>query len=383
MNEQTEKTLRSEVQLREGFWDQHPLVKEFVRDQVPMILGVFAIGVLISYIQHGYLPGGNLAFPIAGVKVPIWHLLWMGLWTGYTMGLVGEASGIFSLPYSMSVLQFTSVSVSPTSLITTFINPFGALLGYWRGKQWNLDLALWLCVGAVLGSPIGPFIRVYLLNDPVPFKAAIGLALAIMAVHLWIQITPWYLRRTARQRAFKEKFDSMMKECLKAGKAPCGLPSDFRIVTLEKSWKRIRIGYWGEEQSFSVPVMLLIGFTVGVVASTLGVGGGFMLVPILVSFFGLPMYVLVAATIPFVITLSITGLISYTLTLPLLTGNSAPPDWSFGLFVASGAILGAWIASKTQKFIPEKYLKPMLGTVTGLVGILYIINYFWRLPFHV
>ncbi len=383
MNEQTEKTLRSEVQLREGFWDQHPLVKEFVRDQVPMILGVFAIGVLISYIQHGYLPGGDLAFPIAGVKVPIWHLLWMGFWTGYTMGLVGEASGIFSLPYSMSVLQFTSVSVSPTSLITTFINPFGALLGYWRGKQWNLDLALWLCVGAVLGSPIGPFIRVYLLNDPVPFKAAIGLALAIMAVHLWMQITPWYLRRTARQRAFKEKFDNMMKECLKAGKAPCGLPSDFRIVTLEKSWKRIRIGYWGEEQSFSVPVMLLIGFTVGVVASTLGVGGGFMLVPILVSFFGLPMYVLVAATIPFVITLSITGLISYTLTLPLLTGNSAPPDWSFGLFVASGAILGAWIASKTQKFIPEKYLKPMLGTVTGLVGLLYIINYFWRLPFHV
>jgi hypothetical protein len=91
----------------------------------------------------------------------------------------------------------------------------------------------------------------------------------------------------------------------------------------------------------------------------------------------------VAATIPFVIVLSITGLISYVFTIPMLTGVSAAPDWSFGLFVASGAILGAWIASKTQKFIPEKYLKPMLGVITGVVGILYIIQYFWHIPFTV
>ena len=84
----------------------------------------------------------------------------------------------------MSVLQFGSVSVSPTTLIITFLNPFGALLGFWRGRQWNLDLALWPCLGAVIGSPIGPFIRVYWLSDPVPFKALIGVALLLMSVHL-------------------------------------------------------------------------------------------------------------------------------------------------------------------------------------------------------
>jgi len=365
------------------FWEKHPLLKELLRDQVPLVFGIFLFAVMAAYLQHGFLPGTDRAFPIANVRVPIWHLLWLGLWTGYAMGLVGEASGIFSLPYSMSILQFTSVAVSPTSLVTTFLNPFGALLGFWRNRQWNLDLALWLCIGAVIGSPIGPFIRVFLLNDPVPFKAIIGIALFLMAIHLWIQITPWYLKRTERQRSFKEKFDAMMQKNFESGKAPSGLPADFRIKTVERSFKRVQICYWGEKQSFSTPVMLLIGFIVGVVASTLGVGGGFMLVPILVTFFGLPLYVLVAATIPFVITLSLTGLISYTFTLPLLTDVMMPPDLSFGLFVASGAILGAWIASKTQKFIPETYLKPILGTVTGLVGVLYILNYFWRLPFHI
>lgn len=370
-------------QQKDGFWIQHPLIKEFIRDQIPMILVVFIAAVVISYLQHGFLPGGDMAFPIAGIRVPIWHLLWMGFWTGYTMGIVGEASGIFALPYSMSVLQFSSVAVSPTTLVVTFLNPFGALLGFWRNRQWNWDLAKWLCLGAVLGAPIGPFIRVYLLNDPVPFKAAIGLALLIMSIHLCMQVTPWYLKRTVRQRAFKEKFDALVKECLNAGKAPCGLPADFRIQTLENNFKRVKIGYWGEEQSFSVPTMLMIGFIVGVVSAALGVGGGFILVPILVSFYGLPIYVMVAATIPFVITLSLTGLLSYTITMPILTGVSASPDWSFGLFVASGAILGAWVASKTQKFIPERFLKPMLGVVTGAVALLYIINFFWKLPFKV
>ncbi|MGD9043902.1 MAG: sulfite exporter TauE/SafE family protein [Desulfobacterales bacterium] len=356
---------------------------EFFRDQLPIIAIVFIAAIVASILQHGYLAGGHRPFSIAGVRVPIWHLLWMGFWTGYIMALVGEASGIFSLPYSMSILQFTSVSVSPTGLITTFLNPFGALLGFYRNRQWNLDLAMGLCLGAVLGAPIGPFIRVYYLSDPKPFKAVIGVALVLMSVHLMVQVTPWYLRRTARQREFKEKFDLMKSQRIRAGKAPSGLPDDFKITTVEKSITKVTIRYWDETRTFNVPVMVLIGFIVGVISSALGVGGGFMLVPILVTFFGLPMYVLVAATIPFVIVLSLTGLFSYAVIVPMLSGAIAAPDWSFGLFIACGAIFGAWSASKTQRFIPEKLLKPILGAVTGMVGVLYVINYFWSLPFKV
>ena len=133
---------RYRTRLLRDYWANHPLLTEFLRDQLPIIAIVFIAGIIASILQHGYLAGGNQPFSVAGVKVPIWHLLWMGFWTGYIMALVGEASGIFSLPYSMSILQFTSVSVSPTGLITTFLNPFGALLGFYRNRQWNLDLAM-------------------------------------------------------------------------------------------------------------------------------------------------------------------------------------------------------------------------------------------------
>ena len=96
-----------------NYWANHPLLTEFLRDQLPITAAVFIAGIIASYLQHGYLAGGDLPFSIAGVTVPIWHLLWMGFWTGYTMALVGEASGIFSLPYSMSVLQFFQCDYKP------------------------------------------------------------------------------------------------------------------------------------------------------------------------------------------------------------------------------------------------------------------------------
>ena len=147
----------------------------------------------------------------------------------------------------------------------------------------------------------------------------------------------------------------MMKERLFQGKAPSGLPEDFKIKTIERSFQRITIEYWEETQSFNVPLLILIGFIVGIAASALGVGGGFILVPIMVTFYGLPLYVLVAATIPYVITLSLTGLFSYTVTLPLMTGISTPPDWNFGLFRDGQSWEHGWLPrpKNSSRRVPE------------------------------
>lgn len=361
---------------------RYPVLRELVYEQAPLAVGVLLAAFAVGYFQYGFIPGGERAFPVAGVAVAPWHLVWMGFWTGYAMAVVGQASGTFTLAYSASVLQFTGLALSPTTLLTTFLNPFGALLGFKRGRQWNLDMAVWLCLGAILGAPLGPFLRVYGLSDPVPFKALIGLALLVTAIQLCVEATPWYLRRGARRRAFKQKFDAH-EAAARAARISTGRPQDFQIVTVARSLGQVRIAYWGAEVTLTTPAMLFIGFIVGIAGSALGIGGGFLLVPILVIAYGLPLYVVVAASIPYVVVLSFAGLFGYLVTLPLLTGVSIPPDWSFGLFVASGAIAGSWLAAKTQRFIPEIYLKPALGVVTGIVGVLYVANYFGALPFQV
>ena len=52
-----------------------------------------------------------------------------------------------------------------------------------------------------------------------------------------------------------------------------------------------------------------------------------------------------------------------------------------GFFAAAGGIFGSWAASKTQMYVPEHFLKLMLGGVTGVVGALYVVDFFHPLPF--
>ena len=370
-------TVAAAAKRRQSLWT------ELLRDQAPIIGAVLIMGVAASYLQHGFLVGGDRPFPLAGVTVPLWHLLWLGFWTGYTMALVGEATGIFSLPYAMSILRFDNIHVSPTNLVITVINPLGALLGFRRAGQWNVDFALWPCLGALIGSEAGPFIRVKYLSDPVPFKALVGLALFWLGAHLVWEITPWYLRKRDAQRLFLERFRARAREAAEAGRLPSGIPEGARIQTLERSWRHVRIGFLDQQWNLSVPMLFALGLGVGVVASTFGVGGGFLMTPLLVTLFKLPIYVIVAATIPFVMVQSIVGLFSYLVVVPALTGHYEPPEWAFGFLAAAPAVFGAWLAAKTQRFVPEAYLKLVAGVITGLGGLLYLINYFVRLPFRI
>jgi uncharacterized membrane protein YfcA len=337
--------------------------REFWHQQAPIVAALLAAGYAAGYLQHGFLPGGEHAFPLAGVRVPIWHVVWMGAWTGYTMALVGEAAGIFALPYSMSVLQFSSAHVTPTTQVLTFLNPIGALLGFRRSGQWNLDFAKWVCIGGAAGGLVGPFLRLTLFSEPKPFQLLVGLMLVFVGVHLL--------------------HDSIARAKAPAPGAIESRTGPARIETVERSRGRTVIAYFGDRWSLSNAALLVTGAGVGVIASALGVGGGFLLVPIFAAFFRLPMYVLVAATIPFVIVLSAVGLLTYAIVMPMIVSVAIQPEWSWGLLAAAGGSFGSWCAAKTQRWVPEHLLKLMLGGVTAIAGALYVLNFFVPLPFRV
>lgn len=356
------------------------ITREFLAEQLPLIALTFAAGLAAAYLQHGTLPGGDVAFPVAGVRVPVWHLVWMGAWTGYTLALVGEASGIFALPYTMSVLQFSSPAVSPTTQILTLFNPLGALFGFRRNRQWNLDFALWVCVGGASGALIGPFVRLTWLSDVKPFTFAVGLALVFVGGHLCVAAVRGFRARRS-SAGIDARFRAEARARRAAGRPPAGVPPGTPIETLGKAGDRITIGFWGDAWTVRPSALFAIGFGVGIVSSALGVGGGFLLVPILAALYRLPMYVVVAATIPYVIVLSLVALVTYSGILPAITGTAITPEWSWGLFAAAGGIFGSWAAAKTQRFVPEYSLKAMLGALTAAAGALYVLDMFLELPF--
>lgn len=340
---------------------------EFVQQQLPLLLALLALGFAAAWLQYGYLPGGARPFPQAGVRVPIWHIVWMGVWTGYTMALVGQAAGIFALPYSASVLQFSNAHVTPTMLVLTFLNPLGALLGFRRSGQWNLDLAVAVCLGGAVGGVIGPFLRATVLADADTFRCALGLMLASFGAQL--------SHKALRDR---RRFGRVLGHDFVApasGTAQGTAVAKFRIDTVQRSIGSIAIRFGTEQRVLSNASLFLIGAGVGVISSALGVGGGFLLVPIFASAYRLPLYVMVAATIPYTITLSFAGILTFIFILPLLGHPAIAPEWSWGFFAAAGGVFGSWWAAKTQLYVPEHLLKLMLGGVTGVIGVAYVARY--------
>jgi uncharacterized protein len=342
------------------------VAREFIFQQAPFIVLALILGYLSAHLQHGFVPDGSKPYPLAQVRVPVWHVIWMGAWTGYTMALVGQAAGIFALPYTTSILQFSNVHVTPSTLLLTFLNPFGALLGFRRTGQWNLDFAAWLCAGGVIGGLIGPFLRSTVLAASAPFRFLLGLALAFVGGQLLHKSLDGFSAAapTPTPRGGRPDFGS-------------------RIETLSKGAGRLTIGYRGESWTLSVWVLFCIGAAVGSISAALGLGGAFLIVPILVVVYKLPMYVVPAATIPYAVVLSAVGLITYCIILPFFGAAPIQPEWAWGFFAAAGGIFGSWAAAKTQLYVPEHLLNVMLGGVTGAVGLLYVINFFFHLPFKI
>ncbi len=346
------------------------VAREFLVQQAPFILATLALGYLSAFLQHGFVPDGEHAYPLAGVRVPVWHVVWMGAWTGYTMALVAQAAGVFALPYTMSVLQFSNAHVTPTTLLLTFLNPIGALLGFRRTGQWNLDFAGWLCAGGVVGGLLGPFLRATVLAAAGPFRFTLGLALAFFGIQLCY--------KALQRPAARLEPDAAVA----APKEPVQ-PARVRIETLAHRRGRLTLGYLGQSWTLNQWTLFAIGALVGVISAALGVGGGFLIVPLLVAAYRLPLYVLPAATIPYAVVLSAVGLFAYCVVLPLAGAAPIQPEWAWGFFAGAGGIFGSWVAAKTQLFVPEHLLKIMLGAVTGVVGTLYVLDFFVPLPFRI
>jgi uncharacterized protein len=342
------------------------MLQELFRQQLPIIAALLAAGFAAAYLQHGFLPGGDRPFPLAGVGVPIWHLIWMGVWTGYITALVGQAAGIFALPYSTSVLQFDNPHVTPTMLVLTLFNPIGALLGFRRGGQWNLDLAAAVCAGGLVGGLIGPFFRATVLADSQAFRAALGAALVLFGLQLCYGAVRNYHRfgRRLGRHFFENSEDGQEADT----------HNKVGIETTLRSFSRIRIRFGSEERQLSNIQLFVAGLGVGIFSSALGVGGGFLLVPIFAIAWRLPIYIMVAATIPYTLILSFAAIVTFIFVLPLAGTPAIDPEWSWGFFSAAGGVFGSWFASKNQIYVPEHFLSGFLGSLTGLVGLLYVLN---------
>ena len=105
----------------------------------------------------------------------------------------------------------------------------------------------------------------------------------------------------------------------------------------------------------------LSGFLAGILSGLLGVGGGIIMVPLMVSFFGINQHQAHATSLAVIIPTAIISSIIY--------GFHGQIDLSIAVNLAIGSIIGAAIGAKLMPKIPAMQLKRLFWILLVLVGI--------------
>lgn len=103
----------------------------------------------------------------------------------------------------------------------------------------------------------------------------------------------------------------------------------------------------------------LLGVAVGFLSGYLGLGGGFLIVPLLQSVFGFTMKQATGTSLVAVAILAVPGFVAHA-----LLGNVL---WAVGLLLVAGSVAGARLGAAAVKRVNERLL-------TGLFGILLVVS---------
>jgi hypothetical protein len=118
-----------------------------------------------------------------------------------------------------------------------------------------------------------------------------------------------------------------------------------------------------EIKQHSKIVLLIVGFIVGVIAMSIGVGGAIMLIPILVSFMRYPLKIATSLSLFFVIFSSVAGFISLSL--------SGQMPFYEGLIIGTASLIGVFFGIKTKNLTGAKnYKKSILIMNVVILGIM-------------
>ncbi len=290
-----------------------------------------------------------MLFPVSGVEVPVYLPFLAGFLVAYFCSMGGISGAFLLLPFQVSFLGYTAPSVSATNQFFNIVATPGGVWRYGREGRLMLPLAMVCACATLPGVVLGTYIRLEFLSDTQTFMAFAALVLLFVGGRLL-----WDLRGTAARPA----------------------PGTARPQRLQSPWYKPRFLYRGEEFTYSVPsVVALTGF-IGVIGGMYGVGGGSLLSPFLVAFFGLPVYVVAGPTLLCTLMTSVAGVLCYTFFAPYYPSMSVLPDYALGLLMGCGGLVGMYAGARTQKFLPQRPIKALVAGLALLTALVWGLKAF-------
>ena len=296
-------------------------------------------------------------FPVSGVDVnPLLPLL-VAFAVSALTAPAGVSGAFLLLPFQVSVLGFTSPAVSPTNLVYNILATPGGVYRYVHEGRVVWPLAGIVILGTLPGAFVGALLRVTLLSDPRAFELFVGLVLLYFGVRLLYGVLASFGWRGS------------------AGEGEAPLPGRSSVRIVGTSPLRVEYEYGGKSYAFSAPAVCALSLGVGVIGGIYSIGGGSIIAPFLVTVFGLPVYTIAGATLIGTFVTSVAGVAFFEFLAATgfgPAGTPVAPDWLLGLTLGVGGLAGTYAGARLQRYVPERFIRGVLGTLVTLLALRYI-----------
>lgn len=284
----------------------------------------------------------QIYLPIAELPVSIFLVLGMGLAVGFISGMFGIGGGFLMTPLLIFIGVPPAVSVaSVTSHIAA--SSFSGAISYWRKRAIDVALALMLLGGGIVGTAVGVwlFTKLRTLDQ---LDLVIGLSYVTL-----LSVVGGLMVYEAAIAIMRERH-GMPPTIRRPGSHAWfhGLPFKIRF-------KRSKI------YVSSIPVWA-IGFVIGFVGAIMGIGGGFLLVPMLI-------YLLRVPTATVIGTSMVLTLVTMASATVMHAATNHQVDAVLSLILMIGGVIGATFGARTGQRMRGERLRMLLGLLVLAVGL--------------
>lgn len=278
--------------------------------------------------------------PIAEVSVNAFLLLGLG-------GIVGVLSGMFGVGggFLMTPLLFF-IGIPPAVAVATEANQivassFSGVLAHFKRKTVDLKMGVVLLIGGLVGAALG----VQVFNT----LRAMG------QVDLLVKLCYVVFLGIIGLLMFVESLNTIRKSRKAKGAAPPRRHHRGLIHALPFKMRFRTSGLY-----LSVIPPLLVGLAVGVLASIMGVGGGFIMVPAMIYILGMPTKVVVGTSL-----FQIIFVTAFSTLLHATTNFTV--DMVLAVLLLVGGVIGAQIGTRIGVYLKAEQLRILLAIMVLVV----------------
>ena len=284
----------------------------------------------------------QIYLPIADIPVNVFLVLAMGLAVGFLSGMFGIGGGFLMTPLLIFIGVQPAVAVaSVTSHVAAA--SFSGAIAYWRRKAFDGTLALTLLAGGIVGSAGGVALFTWLRTLD-QLDLVIGLSYVSFLSVIGVLMVAESVRAINRSRHGKPA------ELRRPGSHVW-----FHGLPLKLRFKRSKV------YVSAIPV-LAIGFIIGVIGAVMGIGGGFLLVPMLIYLVRVPTATVIGTSMVLIF-------ITMTATTVLHAATNHLVDAVLALILMVGGVIGAQFGARAGQRLRGEWLRLLLGLLVLSVGL--------------